>query len=175
MLTKEEREEIAERFRNYDKAEYITLYSGMYDGLLGEHVPKETTVKKDRMELASRILELCDTSNMIELPRDKNGEVIHVGDTVFDDYGSEWVVNGIKFNSNGVLIDTYFDGNCNKLLPYELTHKQPATIESLVERVRDVLENTDVVDALDDSRTGKFYDGLLAICGELERLSDNDE
>ncbi len=51
MLTKQEREEIAERFRNYDKAEYVTLYSGMYDGLLGEHVPKETTVKKDRMEL----------------------------------------------------------------------------------------------------------------------------
>ena len=46
MLTKQEREEIAERFRNYDKAEYVTLYSGMYDGLLGEHVPKETTVKK---------------------------------------------------------------------------------------------------------------------------------
>ena len=29
MLTKKEREEIAERFRNYDKAEYVTLYSGM--------------------------------------------------------------------------------------------------------------------------------------------------
>ncbi len=46
----------------------------MYDGLLGEHVPKETTVKKT-VWAASRILELCDTSNMVELPVDKDGEL----------------------------------------------------------------------------------------------------
>lgn len=112
---------------------------------------------------------------MVELPLDKDGKVIHIGDTVFDDCGSEWVVSDISFKSNGVIIDTFLDGEYGRFLPSGLTHKQPATIESLAERVRDVLENTDVVDALDDSRTGKFYDELLAICGELERLSDNDE
>nr|DAX64495.1 MAG TPA: hypothetical protein [Caudoviricetes sp.] len=172
MLTKEERKAIAERMsEEFD----FTEDNEVYEALIGEEIPDNTSWKTDCKVVRNRLIELCDTSSMIELPLDKDGQVIHIGDTVFDDYGSEWVVNGIKFNSNGVLIDTYFDGNCNKLLPYELTHKQPATIESLVERVRDVLENTDVIDALDDFRTGKFYDELLAICGELERLSDNDE
>lgn len=101
MLTKQEREEIAERFRNYDKAEYVTLYSGMYDGLLGEHVPKETTVKKDRIELASRILELCDTSNMLELPVDKNGEVIRPGDVVYGENNLRHEVYQIVFEDDG--------------------------------------------------------------------------
>lgn len=172
MLTKEERKAIAERIG--EEFDY-TENDEVYEALIGEEIPDNTTCETDCKVVRDRLIELCDTSSMIELPLGKDGQVIHIGDTVFDDYGSKWVVNGIKFNSNCVLIDTYFDGNCNKLLPYELTHKQPATIESLAERVRDVLENTDVVDALDDSRTGKFYDELLAICGELERLSDNDE
>lgn len=169
MLTKQERNAIAERL---NKCEGL---GDLYYTVIGEELPTVTSYEQDVDAIFTCLSDLCDTSNMLELPLDKDGQVIHIGDTVFDDYGSEWVVNGIKFNSNGVLIDTFFDGNCTKLLPYELTHKQPATIESLVERVRDVLENTDVVDALDDSRTGKFYDELLAICGELERLSDNDE
>lgn len=171
MLTKEEREGIAKRLNYRGDTDYYSFYRAV----TGHNTTTRITLDEDVEELEKVISNLCDTSNMVELPLDKDGQVIHIGDTVFDDYGSEWVVNGIKFNSNGVLIDTFFDGNCTKLLPYELTHKQPATIESLVERVRDVLENTDVVDALDDSRTGKFYDELLAICGELERLSDNDE
>ena len=171
MLTKEEREGIAKRLNYCGDTDYYSFYRAV----TGHNTTTRITLNEDVEELEQVISNLCDTSNMLELPLDKNGQVIHIGDTVFDDYGSEWVVNGIKFNSNSVLIDTFLDGKCTKFLPYELTHKQPATIESLVERVRDVLENTDVVDALDDSRTGKFYDELLAICGELERLSDNDE
>lgn len=171
MLTKEERKAIAERLHEY---EYI-YDEVLYKILFGCNASEDAAIYDNNRAVQRRIRDLCDTSNMIELPLDKDGQLIHIGDTVFDDYGSEWVVNGIKFNSNGVLIDTFLDGKSTKFLPYELTHKQPATIESLAERVRDVLENTDVVDALDDSRTGKFYDELLAICGELERLSDNDE
>lgn len=125
MLTKKERAAIAERFRNYDKAEYVTLYSGMYDGLLGEHVPKETTVKKDRMELASRILELCDTSNMLELPVDKDGEVICPGDTVYVNDDVKYEVAGymMRGNSKDVILAvgappryTTRCSNCGQLL-----------------------------------------------------------
>ena len=169
MLTKQERNATAERL---NKCEGL---GDLYYAVIGEELPTITSYEQDVDAIFTRLFDLCNTSNMLELPLDKDGQVIHIGDTVFDDYGSEWVVNGIKFNSNGVLIDVFLDGECTKFLPAQLTHKQPATIESLAERVRDVLENTDVVDALEDARTGKFYDELWAICGELERLGDNDE
>lgn len=169
MLTKQERNATAERL---NKCEGL---GDLYYAVIGEELPTVTSYEQDVDAIFTRLADLCDTSNMLELPLDKDGQVIHIGDTVFDDCGSEWVVSDISFKSNGVIIDTFLDGEYGRFIPSGLTHKQPATIESLAERVRDVLENTDVVDALDDSRTGKFYDELLAICGELERLSDNDE
>ena len=169
MLTKQEREEIAERFRNYDKAEYVTLYSGMYDGLLGEHVPKETTVKKDRMELASRILELCDTSNMLELPVDKDGEVIHIGDTVYDDDNLKYEVVGYMSTDQNIILKV--DGKTANILAYAetLTHKQPVTAKSLAQRIRDVLRN-------DHSEMSPYTSReLVHIANNLERLGDNNE
>lgn len=169
MLTKEERAEIAERFRNYDKAEYVTLYSGMYDGLLGEHVPKETTVKKDRMELASRILELCDTSNMLELPVDKDGEVIQVGDTVYDDDNLKYEVVGYMSTDQNIILKV--DGKTANILAYAetLTHKQPVTAKSLAQRIRDVLRN-------DHSEMSPYTSReLVHIANDLERLGDNNE
>lgn len=169
MLTKQEREEIAERFRNYDKAEYVTLYSGMYDGLLGEHVPKETTVKKDRMELASRILDLCDTSNMLELPVDKDGEVICPGDTVYDDDNLKYEVVGYMSTDQNIILKV--DGKTTNILAYAetLTHKQPVTAKSLAQRIRDVLRN-------DHSEMSPYTSReLVHIANDLERLGDNNE
>ena len=169
MLTKQEREEIAERFRNYDKAEYVTLYSGMYDGLLGEHVPKETTVKKDRMELASRILELCDTSNMIGLPLDKDGEVIKVGDTVYIGDGIKYEVAGYMMRGNGteVILAAGAEPVYTKEPANDITHKKPVTIASLVERMRDVLDD-------DDDMTAWVFSELSHIADQLEKLGDSN-
>ena len=170
MLTKQEREEIAERFRNYDKAEYVTLYSGMYDGLLGEHVPKETTVKKDRMELASCILELCDTSNMIELPVDKDGVPFKRGDTVYESDGTEHIVDGYAFSrANAKIVSVVDLINDTRILfeTDELTHKKPVTIESLVERFRRVLNK---------SRMSAWSMAeLINIADQLEKLGDSDD
>lgn len=171
MLTKEERKEIAERFRNYDKAEYITLYSGMYDGLLGEHVPKETTVKKDRMELASRILELCDTSNMLELPLDKDGEIIRVGNTVYIGDGIKYEVAGyiMRGNSTEVILAAGAEPVYTKEPANNITHKQPVTAKSLAQRIRDVLRN-------DHSEMSPYTSSeLVHIANDLERLGDNNE
>ena len=170
MLTKQEREEIAERFRNYDKAEYVTLYSGMYDGLLGEHVPKETTVKKDRMELASRILELCDTSNMIELPVDKDGIPFKRGDTVYESDGTEHIVDGYAFSRTNAKIVSVVDLINNTRILFEtdeLTHKRPVTIESLVERFKHVLEKGE----MSYWAVGEIRD----IVDQLEKLGDSDD
>ena len=169
MLTKQEREEIAERFRNYDKAKYVTLYSGMYDGLLGEHVPKETTVKKDRMELASRILDLCDTSNMVELPVDKDGEVIKVGDTVYVDDDVKYKVVGYMMRGNGteVILAAGAEPVYTKEPANNITHKKPATIASLVERFEHVLAKGQ----MSYWAAGEICD----IVDQLKKLGDSDE
>ena len=136
MLTKEERKAIAERI---GKEIDYTENDEVYEALIGEEIHDNTTWETDCKVVRNRLIELCDTSNMVELPLDKDGEVIHIGDTVFDDCGSKWVVNGIKFNSNGVLIDVFLDGECAKFLPSQLTHKQPATIQDLSKRMQGVI------------------------------------
>ena len=135
MLTKEERNAIAERL---NKCEGL---GDLYYAVIGEELPTTTSYEQDIDAIFTRLSDLCDTSNMIELPLDKDGEVIHIGDTVYDDYGSEWVVNGIDFKSNGVIIDTFLDGECARFLPYELTHKQLETIKSLAQRINHILED----------------------------------
>lgn len=170
MLTKQEREEIAERFRNYDKAEYVTLYSGMYDGLLGEHVPKETTVKKDRMELASRILELCDTSNMIGLPLDKDGEVIKVGDTVYVDDDVKYKVVGYMMRGNGteVILAAGAEPVYIKEPANNITHKKPVAIASLVGEIRRTLSQNTIINKETISK-------LWEITDQIEMLGDSDD
>ena len=165
MLTKEERAEIAERLKNT----YYITNSTLFKALTGEEELIENDQVKELCVIARVILDLCNTSSMIELPLDKDGQVIHIGDTVFDDYGSEWVVNGIKFNSNGVLIDTFLDGNCTKFLPYELTHKQPATIQDLSKRMQGVLE--DYLFSVDSN----LHTKLVSIADQLKELASKDE
>ena len=165
MLTKQEREEIAGRLKKCT----CMIADSAYKALFNKEVPSWTTWQQDSNDAINRILDLCDTSNMIELPRDKDGEVIHVGDTVFDDYGSEWVVNGIDFKSNDVLIYTYLDGECARFLPYELTHKQPVTIKSLAQRIKHVLEDEATSIGVNP------YVELGRIADQLESLGDSDD
>ena len=166
MLTKEERKAIAERMsEEFD----FTENDEVYEALIGEEIPDNTTWGKDCEVVRNRLIELCDTSNMIELPLDKDGQVIHIGDTVFDDYGSKWVVNGIKFNSNGVLIDVFLDGECTKFLPYELTHKQPAIIQDLSERMQGVLK--DYLSSVDSN----LHTELVSIADQLKELAGQDD
>lgn len=117
----------------------------------------------------NRLIELCDTSNMIELPLDKDGEVIRVGDTVFDNYDNEWGVNGIDFKSDGVLIDVFLDGKWTKSLPSQLTHKQPATIQDLSERMQSVLEDYSF------SVDSNLHTELVSIADQLKKLAGKDD
>lgn len=166
MLTKEERKAIAERMsEEFD----FTENDEVYEALIGEEIPDNTTWGTDCKVVRDRLIELCDTSNMVELPLGKDGEVIHIGDTVFDGHGSKWVVNGIDFKSNGVLIDVFLDGECTKFLPYELTHKQPATIQYLSERMQGVLE--DYLSSVDSN----LYTELVSIADQLKELASKDE
>ncbi|WP_311409259.1 hypothetical protein [Lancefieldella parvula] len=163
MLTKQERAAIAARLRNIDKSSYDDFYKAVTCSATKLNIP----FSKDAHELLRVILDLCDTSNMVELPRDKDGEVIHVGDMLY--YGSsaykvkkiiykgtEWE---IQFFDEKLCISVYDD-------PDTFTHKKPVTIASLNEQLRHVIKK--------GGMTSWSKDKLSDIADQLESLGDSD-
>jgi hypothetical protein len=148
MLTKQERAEIAERLRS---TEYITS-STLFRALTGEEKLIETSHVKSLCIICSVILDLCDTSNMIELPLDKDGEVIKVGDTVYIGDGIKYEVAGcmMRGNSTEVILAAGAEPVYTKESANDITHKRPETIASLVSKIRHLLTTEDISDELSD-------------------------
>lgn len=158
MLTKEERKEIAERLSSVtelgDRA--------FYEAITGEQRPDTTSYDEDLKAMFNVVINLCDTSNMIELPVDKDGIPFKRGDTVYESDGTEHIVDGYAFSRANAKIVSVVDLINNSRILFEtdeLTHKKPVTIESLVKRFEHVLtkgqmsywavgEISDIVDQL---------------------------
>lgn len=165
MLTKEERAAIAERLKS---TEYITS-STLFKALTGEEKLNEMSHVKSLCIICSVILGLCDTSNMIELPLDKDGEIIRVGDTVYIGDGIKYEVAGymMRGNSTEVILAAGAEPVYTKESVNDITHKKPVTIASLVERIREIASNDDDISYCTSSE-------LLGIADKLEKLGDND-
>lgn len=161
MLTRQERQEIAERAKACKKEEELNWDQYSYV-LLG------VSRWRNDEELLARIVDLCDTSNMVELPLDKDGEVIRVGDTVYDNNGEEYKVTGYKtlFENTNIILSNSSEVAYTEEYPHNLTHKQPVTIKSLVARIKRVMD--------EDSTTVWAYDELDDIADQLEKLGDSD-
>lgn len=163
MLTKEEREATIERIKSYGDSDLP-----FYKLLFGSRAPYAMQYTEYLKALKDRILDLCDTSNMIELPIDKDGEVIRVDDTVFNTDGEKLSVTSIRFSAEcGCAVICENDDSINVCSGDELTHKKQATIESLVERFRRVLNK---------SRMSAWSMAeLINIADQLESLGDSDD
>lgn len=162
MLTRQERQEIAERAKACKKEEELN-----WDQYA--HVLLGIQSWRNDDELLNRIIKLCDTSNMIELPRDRDGEVICIGDTVYDNNGEEYKVTGYKtlFENTNIILSNGSEVAYTEKYPHNLIHKQPVIIELLVARIKRVMD--------DDSTTVWAYDELDDIAEQLEKLGDKDE
>lgn len=165
MLTKEERAAIAERLKS---TEYITS-STLFKALTGEEKLSETSHVKSLCIICSVILGLCDTSNMIELPIDKDGEVIHAGDTVYVG-DREFTANGFIFNDNGVTVRVVHTElhALNFYKSNELTHKKTVTVASLVGEIRRTLSQNAI---MNKEATSKLWE----ITDQIEMLGDSDD
>ena len=164
MLTKQEREATIERIKSYGDSDLP-----FYKLLFGSRAPYDMQYTEYLKALKDRVIDLCDTSNMIELPLDKDGEVIRAGDTVYDKDGDVAEVGGYYYN-NGTckIIIPYGQNGCYiNVLPNELTHKKPVTIESLVERFKHVLAKGQ----MSYWAVGKICD----IVDQLKKLGDSDD
>lgn len=168
MLTKEERKAIADRLNYSNDTDYYSFYKAV----TGHSTTTKITLDEDVAELEKIIADLCDTSNMIELPLDKDGEVIRVGDVVYGEDDLRHEVYQIVFDGDVKWLVLVRDGELSVgtySSPISFTHKQPVTVKSLAQRIRDVLRN-------DHSEMSSYTSReLVHIANDLERLGDNDE
>ena len=168
MLTKEERAAIAGRAVSFNGD--ALHYTDIYKCLLGEYPQSCTSFEDDDKAILDRILDLCDTSNMVELPVDKDGEVICPGDTVYVDDDMKYKVAGymMRGNSIEVILATGTESVYTKEPANNITHKKPVTIASLVKELTDLA-------AADYGTPMVVKRKLSDIADQLERLGDNDE
>jgi hypothetical protein len=140
-----------------------------YKALFNKEVPSWTTWQQDSNDAINRILDLCDTSNMIELPLDKDGEVIKVGDTVYDKDGEKGKVGGYYYNNGTckIIIPCGQNGCYINVHPNEITHKKPVTIASINEQLRHVLDKGHM--------SSWSMAELFDIADQLESLGDSDD
>ena len=165
MLTKEERETIVERLRNCNEADYYDFY----EAVTGEKTTKYISLDKDVDNITNVILDLCDTSNMIELPLDKDGEVIHINDVVYDSSMEEYQVECIKFFDVGAGVSIRNDDDYTITQPDRLTHKNPVTVQWLSERMQEVVDDYGL------SVNSDLSEKLLDIEAKLKELAGKNE
>nr|DAU40640.1 MAG TPA: hypothetical protein [Caudoviricetes sp.] len=168
MLTKQERAAIAERAKKFDFSDQDVVY----EVLVGNEIPDDTTFSTDIKAVRARIIDLCDTSNMLELPIDKDGEVIRIGNMVYDDKATEYKAVGYSMHSAGTNIIVEYGKNFGfrtQIFSDELTHKNPVTAKSISKQIRNILADDE-----GDIREGT-YNQLSRIAKQLESLGGKDE
>lgn len=166
MLSKEERAAIAERIgKEFDYSENDEVY----EALIGEEIPDNTTWGTDCKVVRDRLIELCDTSNMVELPLGKDGQVIRVGGTVFNTDGEKLSVTSIRFSAGlGRIVICENDGSISTYAGKELTHNSPITTVYFAEKIREILKSDDDMNTWTNSR-------LSDIADQLEKLGNSDD
>ena len=167
MLTKEEREEIAKRLNYCNDTDYYSFYRAV----TGQNATTKITLEEDIEELKKIIFDLCNTSNMVELPLDKDGEVIHIGDTLFDNDGAKITVCSIRFNEsiNNVVITCEGSDFVCTYSADNLTRKNPVSVQSISKRMQGVIE--DYLFSVDSD----LHTELVSIADQLKELAGKDE
>ncbi len=168
MLTRQERQEIAERAASFNKSDL--RYTDIYKCLLGEYPQGNTSIEEDDKAILDRIINLCDTSDMIELPLDKDGIPFKRGDTVYESDGTEHIVDGYAFSRANAKIVSVVDLINNTRILFEtaeLTHKRPVTIASVRKQLKHVLDKGEM--------TSWSMAKLFDIAEQLESLGDSDD
>ena len=165
MLTKQEREEISERIKVCNDM----CRSNIYKCLFGKYPKINTSIEEDGKAIKNRLIDLCDTSNMVELPLDKDGEVTHIDDIVYDENNKRYEVRQLTLDGNKWFVLAFSGGSCGDgySFPIKFTHKKPVTVASLVSEIRHTLCAATI--------SGREREKILHIANQLENLGDSDD
>jgi hypothetical protein len=164
MLTKQERNAIAERLSRCEGL------GDLYYAIIGEELPTVTSYEQDIDAIFTRLFDLCDTSNMIELPLDRDGEIIRIGDIVYDENHIKYRVGGYVMHSACKSIVRLLNSRSvlTNRLASSLHHKETATAKSLAKQIKDILNDEGEVTLSDLLKLGD-------IAEQLETLGDGNE
>lgn len=121
-----------------------------------------------------RLLALADRidAEMVELPRDRDGVPIHVGDTVYDESGVACEVVSIGFGrwSGGMMVHAV-DGShqWRDLIPGQLAHTRPDSFE----RIADELEEWSEDNRVNGDR--EVFDRAADFSERIRRLAKRED
>jgi hypothetical protein len=111
----------------------------------------------------------CIDSELMELPRDRDGVPIHVGDTVYLDDGSKAVVTCIKIErgSHGdefKLLDESFSR-----LPNYLTHERPDSWKRIADELEEWSEDNRV------NGDGEVFERARQFSDRIRKLAERED
>lgn len=163
MLTKQARAEIAKRAKKFSLLDIESVYKIFF----GKKPPMSTTYQEDSEAVIPLLVDLCDTSDMLELPIDKNSVPIHIGDTVWCN-GEKETVKAIEIRDSETRIHFVVPLGCESWSSPELiTHAEPISDHESIARAIE-----DITHCLNDAAASlKLQD----IAMELRKLGDGNE
>ena len=142
MATATETREIIERLRavvTIDERDVARAYLGVkgYDPTSALKLRDSLINLLERSDPSEWTDEQLREYGLARLPRDKDGEVCHIGDTVWDVYGDEWNIYDVRINYAQVFLDKH-DTNLTRIAnPATVTHRPPVTVESVLREFGD--------------------------------------
>jgi hypothetical protein len=111
---------------------------------LGGYVETLVTAK-ELDDIADRI-----DREMVELPRDRDGEIIRIGDTIYDEWGHARTVRGTVLNDKGwvVIVSLCEDQKSRSITqwlhPTDFTHTRPDSWERIADELEAWCDGADV-------------------------------
>lgn len=119
--------------------------------------------------------ELCALADridreLVELPRDRDGVPIHVGDTVWNvDNGIEFTATSITLYANGVTkVDASCEGCRAHTSPSDFTHTRPDSWERIAEELEEWKEDNRV------NGNGEVFFRAGDLADRIRRLADKE-
>lgn len=171
MLTKEDRAAIAKRLNSCKGNGFCKFY----EAITNREAPEFTTYIDDIKVMLPVILDLCDTSNMVELPLDKDGEVIRVGDTVYNEAGNTLEVKSIEYSyCDRVYIRAYHVNTLDEELFFsnELTHKATTTTTENIEAFNEAVK---VTAQYVEASMNECVEAMKKLAEVFNRVGGNDD
>lgn len=112
-------------------------------------------------------------AELVELPKDRDGEPIHVGDTVYacDDPSLEYKASYIEYGRNAVTVGMYATDIQTYRKPSYISHTRPDSFESIADEMDKFVDDTPGIDtfyASTASRLRDFADRIRKLAKEQD-------
>lgn len=117
----------------------------------------------DLKHMAKRI-----DAEMVELPKDKDGEPIHVGDKVYLDDGRMACVTEIDINDGCEVVDCWDGSKHVAYHPSGISHTRPDSLERIADELEELSESNRI------NGSGEVFYRAGDLAARIRRLADKE-